>query len=145
VGVISTTHPFRSPAPSAHPAPCTDGTPGRRHLLVTGGAGFIGSRVVRQILRSTPHRVVVLDLLTYAGNLATIADLADHPRFAFVRGDIANEEFVRGVFARGPMAVLHLAAESHVDRSIDGRARSSGRTCPGRWSCSRPRGITGTG
>ncbi|MFO0933350.1 MAG: dTDP-glucose 4,6-dehydratase [Planctomycetota bacterium] len=89
--------------------------------MVTGGAGFIGSRVVRQVLATTPHRVVVLDLLTYAGNLATIADLADHPRFAFVRGDIANEEFVRGVFATyRPTAVLHLAAESHVDRSIDG-------------------------
>ena len=121
--MISTNHPFPfPPPPSSRPAPTDADAP--RDVgtwLVTGGAGFIGSRVVRHILAHTPHRVVVLDLLTYAGNLATITDLADHPRFVFVRGDVANEEFVRGVFATyAPTAVLHLAAESHVDRSIDG-------------------------
>jgi len=93
-------------------------------LLVTGGAGFIGSNFVRLALASTPHRVVVLDLLTYAGNLANLRDVADDPRFAsrfvFVRGDIADRATVRRAFAEHePDAVVNFAAESHVDRSID--------------------------
>ena len=93
-------------------------------LLVTGGAGFIGSNFVRLALSNTPHRVVVLDLLTYAGNLANLKDVADDPRlaprFAFIRGDIADRETVRRAFAEHtPDAVVNFAAESHVDRSID--------------------------
>ena len=89
--------------------------------VVTGGAGFIGSRVVRTILAETPHEVVVLDALTYAGHLASLADVAVHPRFRFVRGDVADATLLEAVFQRHrPAAVLHLAAETHVDRSIDG-------------------------
>jgi dTDP-glucose 4,6-dehydratase len=89
--------------------------------IVTGGAGFIGVNLVRRILAEDLARVVVLDKLTYAGNLESLADLREHPRFAFVRGDIADSETVAGVFREWtPDAILNLAAESHVDRSIDG-------------------------
>ena len=89
--------------------------------LVTGGAGFIGANLVRRILAETDARVVVLDKLTYAGNLESLAEVRGNPRFTFVRGDIADRETVAGVFREwGPEAVLNLAAESHVDRSIDG-------------------------
>jgi dTDP-glucose 4,6-dehydratase len=86
--------------------------------LVTGGAGFIGSAVVRELLRRTEGPVVVLDLLTYAGGRDS---LPDDPRVALVVGDIADPECVDALFRTGaPARVLHLAAESHVDRSIDG-------------------------
>ena len=89
--------------------------------LVTGGAGFIGANLVRRILGTTDAHVVVLDKLTYAGNLESLAEVRGHPRFAFVQGDIADPETVARVFQeRVPDAVLNLAAESHVDRSIDG-------------------------
>ena len=89
--------------------------------LVTGGAGFIGANLVRRILAETDAHVVVLDKLTYAGNLQSLAEVRGHPRFAFVQGDIADPETVARVFReRVPDAVLNLAAESHVDRSIDG-------------------------
>jgi len=89
--------------------------------LVTGGAGFIGSNFVRHALGTTSHRVVVLDKLTYAGNLQSLADLSGDPRFAFVKGDIAERSDVEKVFREhAPTAVLNFAAESHVDRSIDG-------------------------
>jgi dTDP-glucose 4,6-dehydratase len=89
-------------------------------VLVTGGAGFIGSAVVRR-LAAGGERVVVLDSLTYAGNLDSLAAVSSLPGFAFERGDITDGETVRRVFAEyRPRAVLHLAAESHVDRSIDG-------------------------
>ncbi len=90
-------------------------------LLVTGGAGFIGCNLVRHLLHHTPHRVVNVDKLTYAGNLESLADVADHPRHDFVQADIADAGALRAIFQRhAPDAVLHLAAESHVDRSIDG-------------------------
>jgi dTDP-glucose 4,6-dehydratase len=90
-------------------------------ILVTGGAGFIGSNFVRLALSETGTRVVVLDNLTYAGNLRSLDDLAEDPRFAFVRGDIADREAVRAVFREHrPGSVVNFAAESHVDRSIDG-------------------------
>ena len=89
-------------------------------LLVTGGAGFIGSNFVRHALAHTGDRVVVLDKLTYAGNLRTLADVADDPRFAFVKGDIADAACVeRTIREHAPTAVLNFAAETHVDRSID--------------------------
>jgi len=90
-------------------------------LLVTGGAGFIGSNFVRLALARTRARVVVLDKLTYAGNLRSLADVRSDPRFAFVRADIADRAAVDRAFDEfRPSAVVNFAAESHVDRSIDG-------------------------
>lgn len=92
-----------------------------RTLLVTGGCGFIGSALVRRLIRETDHTVVNLDALTYAGHRSTVANVADDPRYHFVHADIADAEAVEAVFSEHrPDAVLHLAAESHVDRSIDG-------------------------
>src|ERR1700741_5562387 len=90
-------------------------------ILVTGGAGFIGSNFVRLALERTGARVVVLDKLTYAGNLASLRDVAAHPRFAFVRGDIADRVTVEAVFREHrPTQGVNFAAESPVDRPIDG-------------------------
>ncbi|MFW6331553.1 MAG: dTDP-glucose 4,6-dehydratase [Gemmatimonadota bacterium] len=89
-------------------------------ILVTGGAGFIGSAVVRKLIAESPHRVVNLDALTYAANPDSLRDVVDDPRYAFEHVDIRDRDAVRRVFdAHRPDAVLHLAAESHVDRSID--------------------------
>ena len=91
-------------------------------LLITGGAGFIGSAVVRLAI-ARGHEVVNLDALTYAACLYNVASVADNPRYAFERIDIRDRAAVEGCFARHrPDAVMHLAAESHVDRSIDGPA-----------------------
>ena len=91
-------------------------------ILITGGAGFIGSAVVRLAL-ARGHRVVVLDALTYAGNLANLDDVAADPGYRFVQADIRDRAALARVFAEeAPGAVMHLAAESHVDRSIDGPA-----------------------
>jgi dTDP-glucose 4,6-dehydratase len=90
-------------------------------LLVTGGAGFIGSNFVRLALERGDDRIVVLDKLTYAGNLQNLAGLRDEPRFHFVKADIADRAALNGIFRQyAPDAVLNFAAESHVDRSIDG-------------------------
>ena len=92
-------------------------------ILVTGGAGFIGSAVTRHIIKRTDDEVCVLDKLTYAGNLDSLAPVAADPRYSFVRADICDRKAVDRVFADfAPDAVMHLAAESHVDRSIDGPA-----------------------
>ena len=92
-------------------------------LLVTGGAGFIGCNFVRTALAQTQSKVVVLDKLTYAGSLENLRDVSDEPRFAFVRADIADRSAVEQVFREhAPTGVLNFAAESHVDRSIDGPA-----------------------
>ena len=89
--------------------------------IVTGGAGFIGSNFVRQALAATPHRLVVLDALTYAGHLESLEGPFAEDRLTFVRGDIADRRTVRDLFeTHRPQAVVNFAAESHVDRSIDG-------------------------
>ena len=89
-------------------------------LLITGGAGFIGSNLVRLMLNSG-HDVLNLDKLTYAGNLNSLRDVADCNRYRFARIDITDSEVLRAtVNSYQPDAVMHLAAESHVDRSIDG-------------------------
>jgi dTDP-glucose 4,6-dehydratase len=89
--------------------------------VVTGGAGFIGSNFVRLALARTDARIVVVDKLTYAGNLQSLRDVAAHPRFAFEQADIADRAALDAIFARyAPSAVLNFAAETHVDRSIDG-------------------------
>jgi dTDP-glucose 4,6-dehydratase len=88
--------------------------------LVTGGAGFIGSNFVRRALAHSDARVVVLDKLTYAGNLASLADVAGDRRYAFVHADIADRAAVAAAFREhAPTAVINFAAETHVDRSID--------------------------
>ena len=92
-------------------------------IFVTGGAGFIGSAVARRIVSHTPHEVLVFDKLTYAGNLASLAPVARDPRFAFVQGDICDRAAVDAALAKfRPHWIMNLAAESHVDRSIDGPA-----------------------
>ncbi|QDX30588.1 dTDP-glucose 4,6-dehydratase [Dickeya poaceiphila] len=91
------------------------------NILVTGGAGFIGSAVVRHIIQHTQDRVMVADSLTYAGNLASLRDIASDPRFLFEKVNICDRDALDRVFrVFQPDAVMHLAAESHVDRSIDG-------------------------
>ncbi|WP_375413859.1 dTDP-glucose 4,6-dehydratase [uncultured Bradyrhizobium sp.] len=90
-------------------------------VLVTGGAGFIGSAVCRHFILDLGYDVVVVDKMTYAGNLASLAPVASSPRYAFERHDICDASAMGGIFARyRPDAVVHLAAESHVDRSISG-------------------------
>ena len=86
-------------------------------LLITGGAGFIGSNFVHHVLESSDDEVVVLDALTYAGNLENLADLQGNPRFSFVEGNICDREAVRSAMT-GCDQVVHFAAESHVDRSL---------------------------
>lgn len=90
-------------------------------ILLTGGAGFIGGNMVRHLLMDTNNVIINLDKLTYAGNLNSLVDCLDNPRHIFVEGDICDKNLVTQIFAQyRPVAVLHLAAESHVDRSIDG-------------------------
>lgn len=94
--------------------------PGPQRILVTGGAGFIGSALVRHIIAHTAYEVMVIDSLTYAGSLATLAPVIDSPRFRFRHADIGDAQALASVFAEfRPTWVSHLAAESHVDRSLD--------------------------
>ena len=88
-------------------------------LMVTGGAGFIGSAFVRMLVATGKHRVVNLDKLTYAGNMDNLAPIADSPNHRFVRGDITDTELIDTLIdEETPDAIVHFAAESHVDRSI---------------------------
>jgi len=92
-------------------------------ILVTGGAGFIGSAMIRYIINNTQDSVVNLDKLTYAGNLASLGGVQNNPRYAFEQMDICNRVALEKVFlVHQPDALMHLAAETHVDRSIDGSA-----------------------
>lgn len=92
----------------------------KKNILITGGAGFIGSHVVRLFVNKYPeYKIFNLDKLTYAGNLENITDLENKPNYAFVKGDITDQEFINTLFKKHAFdAVIHLAAESHVDRSI---------------------------
>src|SRR5690606_40487952 len=92
----------------------------KKTIIITGGAGFIGSHVVRLFVNKYPeYKIFNLDKLTYAGNLENITDLENKPNYAFVKGDITDQEFINTLFKKHAFdAVIHLAAESHVDRSI---------------------------
>ena len=91
-----------------------------KSILITGGAGFIGSHVVRLFVNKYPdYKIVNLDKLTYAGNLANLKDIEDKPNYKFIKGDISDlEEMRRIIRDNGITGIIHLAAESHVDRSI---------------------------
>jgi len=90
-------------------------------FLVTGGAGFIGSAVIRHLINNTEHQVINVDKLTYAGNLHSIETVSNSPRYTFEHVDICNAMEIKRVFSKHqPDIIMHLAAESHVDRSIDG-------------------------
>jgi len=91
-----------------------------KNILITGGAGFIGSHVVRLFVNNYPdYQVYNLDSLTYAGNLENLSDIENSANYTFIKGDITNEDFINNLFEEHQFdAVIHLAAESHVDRSI---------------------------
>ena len=89
-------------------------------ILVTGGAGFIGSAVIREIIQNTTHEVLNIDCLTYAGNLENLTSVANSDRYTFAQVDICDKDRLQKSFDDfSPQIIMHLAAESHVDRSID--------------------------
>lgn len=90
------------------------------NVLITGGAGFIGSHLVKWMLNRYDYKIINFDLLTYAGNLENLRDIEDHPNYQFVKGDIRDIDALNNVFSKFDIThVIHLAAESHVDRSIE--------------------------
>jgi dTDP-glucose 4,6-dehydratase len=93
-----------------------------KKILITGGAGFIGSHVVRRFVKTYPdYQIINLDKLTYAGNLANLKDIENEGNYQFVKGDVVDEEFINTLFSKEAFdGVIHLAAETHVDRSISG-------------------------
>ena len=93
-----------------------------KHILVTGGAGFIGANFVPYFIENNPdYHLVNLDLLTYAGNLENVSEVENHPRYTFVQGDICDRSFIEELFQKHQFHdVIHFAAESHVDNSISG-------------------------
>src|SRR5690606_20114470 len=101
-------------------AQIVNGSERMRKILITGGAGFIGSHVVRRFVTRYPnYRIINLDSLTYAGNLENLTDIQDLPNYSFIKVDITDQRAVFDVFSDyRPDGVIHLAAESHVDRSI---------------------------
>jgi dTDP-glucose 4,6-dehydratase len=94
-----------------------------RKILVTGGAGFIGSALIRYLIKNTPHQILNFDKLTYAGNLKSLEEVEKNPHYKFIQGDINNREEIDLVInSFNPTSIIHLAAESHVDRSISSPA-----------------------
>ena len=90
-------------------------------LIITGGAGFIGSAVTKYLIKNTPHQIVVLDKLTYAGNINTLKEISDNPKFEFIECDICDSTKIKNILNDvKPAKLMHLAAESHVDKSITG-------------------------
>ncbi len=109
-------------------------------FLITGGAGFIGSSVVRHLIGKTDDQALVVDKLTYAGNLESLAPVACDPRYAFVRADVCDAAKMRDIFeSYQPDIVMHLAAESHVDRSIDAAASFIQTNIVGTYTSARSR------
>jgi dTDP-glucose 4,6-dehydratase len=99
----------------------TTGTALMKTIFVTGGAGFIGSAVIRHLINDTEHHVINVDKLTYAGNLESLISVSDNPRYTFEQVDICDAKAIQRILTRyQPDIIMHLAAESHVDRSIDG-------------------------
>lgn len=93
----------------------------QKTIFVTGGAGFIGSALIRFLIEQTTHKVINFDKLTYAGNLASLKSIENNERYTFIKGDICDDQLVSDTFLQyQPDFIMHLAAESHVDRSIDG-------------------------
>ena len=91
-----------------------------KNILVTGGAGFIGSNFIKLMLERGEHNLINLDALTYAGNLENLADIKDDQRYTFVKGDVCDRDLLDNLFAKYKIdTVVHFAAESHVDRSIE--------------------------
>ena len=92
-----------------------------KKIMITGGAGFIGSSLIRFLINETDNRVLNLDKLTYASNLQSLKSISDNSRYQFIQGNICDKKVVSQLFKDfQPNIVMHLAAESHVDRSIDG-------------------------
>jgi dTDP-glucose 4,6-dehydratase len=95
----------------------------QKTLIITGGAGFIGSALIRHLVQHSDYRLINIDKLTYAGNLESLAEVDSHPNYHFIQADICDAETIDKLFTEyQPDGVMHLAAESHVDRSIDGPA-----------------------